>query len=92
MSIDRFDEYEYGGPAYNAPPPPSERDGLRVGDSVVVVGYQGQRWPGVIECFTHLTCDLVLRWTGASPSLADRNTICRKHVREIRAAEGTEDA
>lgn len=78
------DDWEYGEPS--APPaPPTERDGLKVGDDVMLVGMQGQRWPAVVEEFTHLECDLVVRWTGVRPSLNERNTVCRKHLREIAA-------
>lgn len=77
------DDFEPGWPP--APPdPPTERDGLRVGDEVILIGMPGQQWPVRIVGFTWLPCDLVVEWKGMRPSLNERSTICRKHVREIR--------
>ena len=63
---------------------PTEVDGIKVGDTVMV----GNRWPATVLGFlvSH-PCDLIVRWTGKRPSLDDENTICRRHA-SVKATNG----
>lgn len=80
------DEYPHIGGHPVPPPPLTERDGLTVGDSVTLVAHHGAEWPAQVVGFTSLDCDVVVEWTGVSPSLDKRSTICRKQLREVRHA------
>lgn len=79
-----YDEHDPWCPTLNQPP--TERDGLRVGDRVLLVpmNHLGP-WPARIVGFQATSeCCMVVEWTGVSPSLAERNTVCRKHLAEVR--------
>ena len=72
---------------YDDPPPLTERDGLRVGDAVILTSLYGAEWPAVIEGFNSLPNDIVVCWTGKRPSLDDRSTISRSHLQSIRRVD-----
>ena len=67
-------------------PPILERDGIKVGDRVVLIGHIDREWPAEVIGFTSLPCDVVVRWTGIRPSLDDESTVCRKQLQEVRHA------
>lgn len=81
-------DYEPGFPSHRAPSPPDERDGIHVGDHVVLVPHHGAEWPVEVMGFTIIDCDMVVRWLGLRPLAATTvlgiSTICRDQLREIR--------
>lgn len=80
-----YDEHDPWCPTRNQPP--TERDGLHVGDDVLLVPHAGRGgpWPARIIGFTALPDDIVVEWTGLRPFTGSgQNTISRSHVAEVR--------
>jgi hypothetical protein len=82
------DEDDWSWPP--APPePPTEREGLRVGDEVTLVTYSGAQYPVRVIAFTAvMPCNMVVEWLGLRPlsglTADNRNTICLRDIREVR--------
>lgn len=83
-----YDEHDPWCPLLNQPP--TERDGLRVGDEVSMTSRDGRGpWPVRIVSFDASDCCVVVEWLGRSPSLNRRNTVCRKDVTVTPSARET---
>lgn len=73
-----------------APPaPPTEREGIHVGDEVTLVTHGGAEYPVCVIAFTAaLDCDMVVEWFGKRPlsglSTGNRNTVCLREFRDVR--------
>ena len=77
-----YDEHDSWCPALH--PPPTEREGIKVGDKVTLVAFHGARYPVEVVGFTTLDCDMVVRWLGLAPFTgSDVNTVCRKHLATV---------
>lgn len=80
-------DWEPGFPSHR-PVPPDERDGIHVGDQVVLIPHHGAEWPVEVMGFTNLRCDMVVRWLGPRPlsatTLLGISTVCRAQLADVR--------
>lgn len=84
-----IDEDETYGLLPAPPPPPTERDGIRVGDQITLVTHTGAQYPvRVLRFFAALSCCMVVEWLGLRPLTAlhpsGQTTVCRGDLREIK--------
>lgn len=66
------------------PAPPTERDGIKVGDKIIITGLSGTEWSAEVIGFNSLENDIVVRWMDVHPGLDQENTISRSHVKAVR--------
>lgn len=64
----------------------------KVGERLVLVSHQGREYPAEVIGHNSLHCDLIVRWTGNTPSLNRVNTVCLSQLREVRVLNGADNS